>query len=86
MSFNKSEEFKFEVEKVLEKLSDKSEKGWIKLFTLTRWGDSKEAVYDIRSWHYPENSDVPDKCSKGITMNYDEVALLGRCLSDQGLC
>ena len=78
MSFNKGEEFKFEVEKVLEKLSDKSEKGW--------WGDSKEAVYDIRSWHYPENSDVPDKCSKGITMNYDEVALLGRSLSDQGLC
>lgn len=77
-------EISFEIKEVLEKLSDKSSSGWIKLFTLTKWGDNAEA-YDIRNWHYPEGSNKPDKCSKGITLSYDELAMIGSYLSEHGI-
>lgn len=80
----KDEEFKFEIVEIIERLTDKSDKGWIKLFSLVKWGDSNEPVYDIRNWKISDD-DQPERCGKGISLSYDEVALLGQALYDKGI-
>lgn len=75
------DEFTFEIVEEIAVLSDRSERGWRKECNLVRWGDAKEPVYDIRSWNEDHT-----KMSKGISMNYDEIAILASELMDRGLC
>lgn len=77
----KNDEFKFEIVEEVSVLSDRNDKGWRKECNLVKWGDAKEPVYDIRSWNEDHT-----KMSKGVTMNYDEIAILASDLMDKGLC
>lgn len=69
----------FNIEEELAVLSE-STKGWRKELNLVSWY-GKEAKYDIRDWS-PDHS----KCSKGITLTYEELALLGEALVEKGVC
>lgn len=77
----KDEEFQFEIVKHYCDLSDPNEKGWRKEFNLVKWGDIKEPLYDIRSWNKDHT-----RMSKGIALNYDELAILASKLFDEGIC
>lgn len=77
-------DFKFEIVENLENLSEKSDTGWVKQLNLVRWGDSKEPVYDIRSWKYDDEG-VVVRCGKGVTLNHEELALLCQYAIDNGI-
>lgn len=67
--------------KIVEHLVDLSaSKDWKKQLNKVSWYD-KDAVYDIRSWHYPEGIDVPDRMGKGITLNEEEFQELKQFLT-----
>lgn len=85
MAYKKSDEFSYKITKHLQDLSEKTSTGWVKQLNLVKWNDSKEEVYDIRSWHYPEGSDTPDRMSKGVSMSYDEFALMCQAAYDEGI-
>ena len=84
MAYKKSEEFSYEITKHLCDLSEKN-KGWVKQLNTIKWNNSKEEVYDIRSWHYPDDSDTPDRMSKGISLSYEEFAILCQSAYDEGI-
>ena len=79
MARNK-EDFKFEIKEEISVLSERNQKGWRKECNLVSW-NGKEPVYDIRQW----NEDHTEM-SKGITLTYDELAILAVDLSDRGFC
>lgn len=79
-----NEDFKFEIKEHIENLSDKTDKNWQRQLNLVSWNGG-EPKYDIRDWHLDENGN-PDKCGKGISLSYDEIALLGSALFDKGIC
>lgn len=76
----KDEDFKFEIKEHIEDLSDANEKGWKTELNIVSWNGGEDK-YDIRSW----NSDHT-KMGKGISLTYDQIALLGSALFDKGIC
>lgn len=76
----KDEDFKFEIKEHIEDLSDANEKGWKIELNVVSWNGGEDK-YDIRSW----NSDHT-KMGKGISLTYDQIALLGSALFDKGIC
>lgn len=64
---------KFEIVETLADLS--TNKDWRRQLNKVKWY-GKDAVYDIRSWHYPEGSDTPDRMGKGVTLNDEEFQAL----------
>ena len=68
---------KFEIVETLADLS--TNKDWKRQLNKVKWYD-KDAVYDIRSWHYPEGSDTPDRMGKGVTLNDEEFQALKKYL------
>ena len=74
-------DFQYQILKVAADLSPKSDKGWVKQLNQVKWGDNP-ATWDIRSWHYPDGSDTPDKMSKGISLSQDELMSLKAYLSN----
>lgn len=76
----KDEDFKFEIKEHIEDLSDANEKGWKIELNIVSWNGGEDK-YDIRSW----NSDHT-KMGKGISLTYDQIALLGSALFDKGIC
>lgn len=76
----KDENFKFEIKEHIEDLSDANEKGWKIELNVVSWNGGEDK-YDIRSW----NSDHT-KMGKGISLTYDQIALLGSALFDKGIC
>ena len=77
----KKDEFTFEIVEEVSVLSDRNEKGWRKECNLVKWGDAKEPVYDIRSWNEDHT-----KMSKGISLSYEELALMCQAAYDKGIC
>lgn len=62
------------IQKLLD-LSPKTDKGWVKQLNRVKWGDNPEKL-EIRLWHYPDGSDIPDKAGKGITLTDEELTKL----------
>lgn len=77
----KNDDFSFEIVEHIEDLTDANDKGWKKEFNRVKWGDAKEPVYDIRSWNEDHT-----KMGKGITLSYEELALLCQAAYDKGIC
>lgn len=70
--------FKFEVKKQFGELST-GRSGWNRELNLVSWNDNP-AKLDIRDWA-PEH----DKMGKGISLNYEEAAILRELLNDLNL-
>lgn len=66
----------FEIIEELGVLSESS-KGWQKILAVVRWGDDKPKL-DIRSW-----SPDREKCSKGVTITFEEAECLRDLLGDK---
>lgn len=75
-------DIQFEIIATATDLSSKSSKNWVKQLNLVKWGN-REPVWDIRSWHYPENSTVPDKMSKGVSLSKEEMHALVAYINDE---
>lgn len=75
------EKIGFEIVMTALDLSLKSDKGWVKQLNLVKW-NNREPIWDIRSWHYPENSTKPDKMSKGVSLSKAEMSTLVKYLND----
>lgn len=75
----KDEEFKFEIKEHLCDLSDPNEKGWRKEVNIISWNGGEDK-YDIRSWNEDHT-----KCGKGISLSYDEYALMCQDAYDHGI-
>ena len=80
----KDEEFKYEIKEHLEDLTEKTDKNWVRQLNIVSWNGGEEK-YDIRDWHLDENG-KPDRCGKGISLSWDEIALLGSALIEKGIC
>lgn len=76
----KDEDFKFEIKEHIEDLSDANEKGWKIELNVVSWNGGEDK-YDIRSWNFDHT-----KMGKGISLTYDQIALLGSALFDKGIC
>ena len=76
----KDEEFKYEIVEHLCDLGDANEKGWKKELNLIKWNGGEEK-YDIRS----RNADHT-KMGKGISLSYDEFAIMCSEAFDRGIC
>lgn len=65
--------------KIIKELGVLSEtnSGWQKIIAIVKWGDGKPKL-DIRSW-----SQDREKCSKGVTLTYEEAELLSDLLNDK---
>lgn len=65
--------------KIIKELGVLSEtnSGWQKIIAIVKWGDGKPK-FDIRSW-----SQDREKCSKGVTLTYEEAELLSDLLNDK---
>ena len=70
----KDKEFSYQITEHLADLSE-NKGGWIKQINRVSWGGTAPVV-DIRQWYYPIDSDEPDRMSKGITLNKDEMKAL----------
>lgn len=70
---------KFKIKEHITDLSDANSKGWKKELNLVSWYGA-EPKYDIRSW-----SESHKDCSKGVTLSYEEIALLGEALQEKGI-
>ncbi|MDP4094016.1 MAG: PC4/YdbC family ssDNA-binding protein [Bacillota bacterium] len=69
------DELKYEIKKNLIILSE-STKGWRKEVNVISWNEGKPKL-DIRDWDGEHK-----KMGKGVTLNKDEVAALGKYLKD----
>ena len=76
----KSEEFKYEIVEHLCDLSDANEKGWKKELNIVKWNGGEEK-YDIRSWNEDHT-----KMGKGISLSYDEFALMCSEAYERAIC
>ena len=76
----KSDDFSFEIKEHIEDLSDPNEKGWKMELNLVSWSGN-EPKYDIRQWNEDHS-----KMSKGISLTYEQIALLGEALYNKGIC
>lgn len=65
----------FEIKETLLDLNEKTDKGWVKQLNKVKWGNNSP-ILDIRQWHYPEGSDIPDRMGKGITLSRTEMTKL----------
>ena len=75
-----ADEFQFEIKEHISALSDANSKGWRKELNLVSY-NGKEPVYDIRSWNEDHS-----KMSKGVTLTYDELAVMVADISEKGIC
>lgn len=75
-----TDEFQFEIKEHISVLSDANSKGWRKELNLVSY-NGKEPVYDIRSWNEDHS-----KMSKGVTLTYDELAVMVTDISEKGIC
>lgn len=71
----------FEIVMTALDLSTKSDKGWVKQLNLVKW-NNREPVWDIRSWHYPDDNTIPDKMSKGASLSKAEMVTLVKYFND----
>lgn len=74
-------DFDWEIKEHVVDLEEKSDKGWVKQLNIVRWGDNAPS-FDIRKWHYPEDSEIPDKMGKGVTLSSKELSVLAEFLKD----
>lgn len=75
-----TDEFQFEIKEHISVLSDANSKGWRKELNLVSY-NGKEPVYDIRSWNEDHS-----KMSKGVTLTYDELAVMVTDIIEKGIC
>ncbi len=76
----KDDEFKYEIKEHLEDLGEANEKGWKKELNIVSWNGGEEK-YDIRSWNEDHT-----KMGKGISLSYEEFALMCQVAYDKGIC
>ena len=74
-----TKDFSYEISEHLIDLSQ-PKNGWVKQLNKVKWGNSAP-VLDLRPWHYPDNSNVPDRMGKGITLTKDELKTLSMYLN-----
>lgn len=72
-------EFEWEIKEHVLDFNEKSDAGWVKQLNKVKWGNNSP-VFDIRQWHYPDDSDVPDKMGKGVTLSRRELTVLAEFL------
>ena len=73
-------EIKFEIKNHITDLSEASSKSWKKELNEVSWNDN-EPKFDIREWNEDHT-----KCGKGITLTYEELALLVSEVEAKGIC
>lgn len=72
-------EISFKITKIGTQLGTTSSKGWTKELNQVQWNDN-QPKWDIREWNEDHS-----KCGKGVTLNDEELAILGGYLYDNGL-
>lgn len=73
-------EIKFEIKEHISVMSERNDKGWRKELNLVSW-NNKEPKYDIRDWNEDHS-----KCGKGVTLTYEELALMVSDITEKGVC
>lgn len=73
-------EIKFKITNHIADLSEPNAKGWRKELNEVSWND-REPKFDIRDW-----SDDHTKMGKGVTLTYEELALLVEECQQKGVC
>ena len=80
MAGKKDEEFKFEILEHLCDLTDKTEKGWKRELNIVSWNGG-EAKYDVRDWNEDHT-----KMGKGVSLTYEQYAMVCQEAYDRGIC
>lgn len=75
-----AKEIEFKITEHILDLSDANDKGWKKEFNMVSWNGG-EPKYDIRQWNEDHS-----RMGKGITLSYDELALMVSECYDRGIC
>ncbi len=73
-------DIKFKITNHIADLGDPSAKGWRKELNEVSWND-REPKFDIRDW-----SEDHTKMGKGITLTYEELALMVEACKEKGVC
>ena len=74
-------ELKFEITNHISNLSGPNEKGWRMELNEVKWGDAKEPKFDIRQWNEDHT-----RMGKGVTLTYDQLAIMVSDIQDKGIC
>lgn len=77
-------EITFEVKEHIADLTDKTNNGYQKQLNLVSWNGA-EPKYDIRDWKINEDGERVS-CGRGITLSYEEFAIMCQAAFDNGIC